>query len=189
MKHKLLAVALLTVAALVHAEPTPAKKELLNKVLQLQQPLIDVTARQLAEQPIAQLMQPVGNAIQFRVPPEKREALGKEIQADMKKYIDDVGPMLRDRTAKLAPAVLGAQLDAKFSEDELRQLIALLESPVLRKFSQMGPDMQKALAEKVVAETKGQIEPKLKALGQGVDKRLNAAAPPPAGAASAPATK
>ncbi|BDT69149.1 hypothetical protein os1_33380 [Comamonadaceae bacterium OS-1] len=188
MKHKLLAVALLSVAALVHAEPTPAKKELLNKVMQLQQPLIDVTARQLAEQPIAQLMQPVGNAIQFRVPPEKREALGKEIQADMKKYIDDVGPMLHDRTAKLAPAVLGAQLDAKFSEEELRQLIGLLESPVLRKFSQMGPDMQKALAEKVVAETKGQIETKLKALGQTVDKRLNAAAPPAAGA-SAPATK
>ena len=185
MKHKFLAVALLSIAAVAHAEPTPAKKELINKIVQLQQPMVDATVRQLAQQPIAQLMQPVGPAIQFRVPPEKREALAKDIQADIKKYVDDVTPLLTDRANKLAPAEIGGLLDSKFSEDELRQLIVVLESPVLRKFSLLLPELQKGLVEKVVADTKGQIEPKLKALGQSAEKRVNAAVP----AQPAPATK
>lgn len=185
MKHTLLAVALLSVAALAHAEPSPAKKELINKVMQLEQQMVDATVRQLAQQPLIQLMQPVGPAIQFRVPPEKREALAKDIQADMKKYVDEVTPLLSDRASKLAPAEIGGLLDAKFTEDELRQLIVALESPILRKFSQLLPEMQKTLVDKLVADTKGQIEPKLKALGQSVEKRINAVAPPPSAAPAA----
>ncbi|MBC7682638.1 MAG: hypothetical protein H7172_09915 [Ferruginibacter sp.] len=188
MKHTLLAVALLSIAAVLHAEPSSAKKELINKVLQLQQPMVETTVRQLATQPLMQLMQPVGPAIQFRVPPEKREALGKDIQVDMKKYVDDVTPLLTDRANKLAPTEIGNLLDAKFTEDELRQLIVALESPLLRKYYQMLPEMQKTLVDKVVADTKSQIEPKLKALGQSVEKRVNAAAPPPA-TAPAPTSK
>ena len=177
MKHKVLAVALLSIASWVQAETSPGKKELLNKIMQLQQPMVEATVRQLANQPLMQLMQPVGSAIQFRVPPEKREALAKDIQADMKKYLDDVTPLLSDRAAKLAPAEMGGLLDAKFTEDELRQLIVALESPVLRKFSLLLPELQKAVVDKVVADTKGQVEPQLKALGQSVEKRVNAAAP------------
>ncbi|WP_295956611.1 hypothetical protein [Rhodoferax sp.] len=179
MKHTFLAVALLSIAAVVHAEPNPAKKELINKIVQLQQPMVEATVRQLAQQPLMQLMQPVGPVIQFRVPPEKREALAKDIQTDIKKYVDDVTPLLTDRANKLAPAEIGSLLDSKFTEDELRQLIVVLESPVLRKFSLLLPDLQKALVDKVVADTKGQVEPKLKALGQSVEKRVNAATPAP----------
>ncbi len=190
MKNKLLAVALLSMAVLAHSEPTPAKKELLNKLMQLEQPLIETTARQLAEQSIAQLIQQVGATIQFRVPVEKREALGKDIQSDVKKYAEDVTPLLRERATKLAPVSLGTVLDSKFTEDELRQLIVVLESPVLRKYSQAVPELQKALIDKVVADSKGQVEPKLKALDQAVGKRLNAVLQPAAPAsAPAPASK
>lgn len=188
MKHTLLAIALLSVAAVAHAEPTPAKKELLNKVIQLQQPMVEMTARQLANQPLMQMMQSVGPVIQFQVPTEKRDALAKDIQADMKKYVDEVSPLLSERASKAASAEVGGLLDAKFNDDELRQIIAALESPVLRKFSLLGPELQKALADKVIADTKGQIEPKLKALGQAVEKRVYAAAPP-AAAGSKPAIK
>ena len=177
MKHTLLAIALLSITAVAHAEPTSAKKELLNKVVQLQQPMVDLTARQLANQPLMQLMQSVGPVIQFQVPAEKRDALAKDIQADMKKYVDEVGPLLSDRANKAAPAELGGMLDAKFNEDELRQIIVALESPLLRKFSLLAPELQKALVDKVVADSKGQVEPKLKALGQTVEKRVYAAIP------------
>jgi hypothetical protein len=187
MKNKLLAVVLTSMAVLAHSEPTPAKKELLNKLMQLEQPLIETTARQLAEQSIAQLIQQVGATIQFRVPVEKREALGKDIQSDVKKYAEDVTPLLRERATKLAPVSLGTVLDSKFTEDELRQLIVVLESPVLRKYSQAVPELQKALIDKVVADSKGQVEPKLKALDQAVGKRLNAVLQP-AAPASAPAS-
>lgn len=182
MKHTLLAVALLSVAALAHAETSPAKKELINKIVQLQLPNGDGIARQLTEQPVAQLLQQLVSSIPFRVPVEKRDALGKEIQADVKKYVDDVGPLLRERVGKIAPGAITPVLEEKFSEDELRQLLAAIESPVLRKFSQLNAEMQKGVLDKVVAETKGQVEPKLKALGQSVEKRINtAAATSPAG--------
>jgi hypothetical protein len=57
-------------------------------------------------------------------------------------------------------------LEERFTEDELKQIIAILESPVNRKFQAMGGDMQRALIEKLVAETRPLIEPKLRALEQ-----------------------
>jgi hypothetical protein len=180
MKHTILAAALLSIAALVHAEANPAKKELVNKVLQLQQAAVDGVARVVAEQPALQLMQQAAQVLQMRVPMEKREALGKEIQADVKKYVDEAAPLVRERAAKIAPATVGALLEEKFSEDELRQLIAIMESPVQKKYAQMGGEIQKALGEKLVADTRSQIEPKVKALQQAITKRLDAVLKPPA---------
>ena len=79
--------------------------------------------------------------------------------------------------------VLGTMLEERFTEDELKQLIAIMESPVNRKFAEMGGEMHKVLVEKLVAETKGAIEPKMKTLEQSVSKRLGLPLAP-AGAAS-----
>jgi hypothetical protein len=174
MKKTILAVTLLAAAALAQAEISPAKQELINKVLQLQQPTLDQMSRQLAEGDALRLMQNAMSVIQFKVPPEKREALAKDVQGDVKKYVDDVRPMLRDRLTKLAPGAVGPLLDGRFSEDELRQLIAVLDSPVLRKYSQMAPDLNKAIFEKISADSKSQIETKLRALDAAIVKRLSA---------------
>lgn len=186
MKKTILAAILIATAALVQADVSPAKQELINKVLQLQQPTLDQMSRQLAEGDALRLMQNAMSVIQFKAPAEKREALAKDVQGDVKKYVDDVRPMLRDRLTKLAPGAIGPLLDERFSEDELRQLIAVIDSPVLRKFSQMGPDLQKAVFEKISADSKPQIETKLRALDATIVKRLSAAGAmgtPPAPAA------
>ena len=159
---------------------SPAKKALVAKVLQLQQPGIEGMARQFAEQPAMQMMQQVGPALQ-RVPAERREAVAKEIQADARKYADEATPIVRERAVKLAPSTIGAMLEERFSEEELKQIVTLLESPLNKKFQAMGPEMQRALGEKLVAETRGTIEPKVKALEQSIIKRLE----PAAGGASA----
>jgi hypothetical protein len=65
-------------------------------------------------------------------------------------------------------------------------LVAWLESPVNKKYAQLSGDMQKALAEKLVAETRPTIETKLKALEQSVIKQLGIT-PKPAASAPAPA--
>lgn len=186
---RLLIVALLALASGAQAESTATKKALVAKVLQLQQNAIEMTARALAERPAAQMMQQVGLVLQSNVAADKREAVGKEIQADVKKYLDEAVPLVRERAVKLAPSTIGVLLEEKFTEDELKQLIALIESPVNRKFIQMGGDMQKALVDKLVVETQGTIEPKVKTLEQAVAKRLGLPAPiaPVAGAARPPA--
>lgn len=179
--------ALLIAAGMVHAQPTQAKKDLVVKVLQLQQPAIETVARALAEQPAQVLVQRAGQYMQQQIPPDKRQAMAQEIQADVKRYVDETVPMVRERAVALAPSTIGVLLDERFTEDELKQLIAIIESPVNRKFQQLGGEMQKSLTTKLVAETKSVIEPKVRALDRVVGQRLGLpppAARPPAGAAS-----
>ena len=159
-----------------------AKKELVARILQLQQPGIEGMARGLAEQPAMQLMQQAGQALQ-RMPAERREAVARDIEADLRKYAEEAVPIVTARANKLAPGTIGPLLEERFNEDELRQVIAMLESPVIRKFQGMAGDMQKALTEKLVGETKADIEPKVRAMQQTVAKRLGLPAQP----ASAPA--
>jgi hypothetical protein len=177
---KLFALTLLALSVAAHAEVSAAKKELVAKVLQLQQPAIETVARALTERPAALMMQQAGLALQTRVAPEKREAIAKEIQADLKKYVDDAVPLVRQRALKLAPSTIGAVLEEKFSEEELTQLIAIIESPVNRKFMQLGSEMQKSLGDKLVAEMQATIDPKVKALEQSITKRLALPAKAPA---------
>lgn len=193
----LLSAGLITAAAIV-TSPAPAqaqvqtqaasaKKELVARIIQLQQTGIEAMARGLTEQPAMQLMQQVGPAVQ-RLPAERREAVARDIEADLRKYADEAVPIVSARAVKLAPSTIGPLLEERFNEDELRQVIAMLESPVIRKFQGMAPDMQRALTEKLVGETKADIEPKVRAMQQSVARRLGLA-PPPAAAGSAPAKK
>lgn len=183
MKKAFVAVVLLA-ASVAHAESTPAKKELVAKMLQLQQPAIELVARAMAEQPAQVLMQRAGPILQQRIPPDKRQAVAQEIQGDVKRYVDETVPMVRERAVALAPSTIGVLLDERFTEEELKQLIAIIESPVNRKFQQLGGEMQKSLTEKLVAETKPLIEPKIRQLDRSVGNRLGLQARPPAPAAS-----
>ena len=166
---------------------TAAKSELVAKILQLQRPAIEGIATVLAQQPAQQMMQGASVALQSRIAPEKRDAVAKEIQADLKKYADEVVPLVREKAIKMAPTTIGTLLEEKFTEDELRQLIAIMESPVNKKFSQMNGELQKSLGEKLVAETRSIVEPKVKALDATIGKRLGLTPPPAQGAGPGPA--
>ena len=182
----LMAVALLAAATIAPAlaQAPQTKKELVARVLQLQQPGIEVMARSMAEQPAMQLMQQAGQALQ-RLPAERREAVAADIQADLRKYAEEAIPIVRDRALKAAPLTIGPMLEERLTDDELREVIAMLESPTIRKFQGMAGDLQRALQEKVVAESKAEIEPKVRAMQQTVAKRLGIT-PPPAGSAPTP---
>ena len=170
-----------------HAQSTPAKKEIVQKLLTAQQPALESLARGLVEQPAGQLMQAAGQALQTQVAPERREAVGKSIEADVRKYVDESVPMVRDRAIKLAPTTLGVSLEEKFSEDELKQLLAWFESPVNKKYQQFAPEMQNSFVQKLVADARPSVDPKLQALEQQVRSTLASAQQAGAAGASAPA--
>jgi len=177
--------AALAVAGGAHAQ---TKKELLQKVLQLQQPSIENMARTLTERPAAMLMQQAGIALQ-KLPADKRDAVAREIEADVRKYIDESVPIVREHAIKLAPTTIGVVLEDKFNEDELKQLTALLESPVLKKYQQLTGEMQRSLAEKLSSELGPTIDPKVRALEQSIGRRLGIPARPASAPASKPAKK
>lgn len=176
--NKTLAIVLLAAAStLAHAQ---TKKELVDKVLLLQRPIIEAQARQLTERPAGSIMQSVNAAVQQRVPLEKREAVLKDIQGDVRQLVEQTGPVLRDHAVRLLPLTSGAVLEAKFSEADLKQLLAVLESPAFRKYQQHTDEMLRPLAEKLAAEAQAEMEKRLPALEQTIRKKLDAAAAPPA---------
>lgn len=177
--HKKLFIALLIALPVVaaHAQSTPAKKALVARILKVQQPGIEGLSRSMAERPAIALMDRAGPALTERVAADKRDAVAKEIQADVKKYLDEAVPLVTSRAVKLAPTTIGPLLEEKFTEDELKQVAAFLESPAINKFQQLSGEMQKVLAEKLLADTRSVIDPKVVALEQSVSKRLGIVAP------------
>lgn len=177
-----LAAAVLSLA-LVAPVAAQSKKELVNRILLLQQPGVEALARGIAEQPAMRVAQAARLHLQ-NTPADKREAAFKAVDADLKKYVDETVPMVRDRAIKLAPSTLGAELETNFNEAELKQLIDWLESPVIKRFQQLTPQIERTLVERLVNDTRGQVEPKLKALEASVSKHLGLPPPAPGGAAA-----
>ena len=176
-KSLIVAALILAGATTVQAQSSPAKKELVGKILKLQQPGIETMARGLVEAPAVELLGNAGNVLPNRIAKDKQDAVAKEIQADVQKYLDEAVPIVQARAIKLAPTTIGALLEEKFTEDELKQIVGIIESPVYGKFQRMGEEMQKALVDKVVTDTRSTVEPKVRVLEQTVAKRLGVTAP------------
>ncbi len=185
MRMRFLIIALALAAGGAHAQ---TKKELVAKVVALQQQGIENVGSMIASQTSQQMMQAAGQALPG-VPADKREAVGRQIRDDVKKFYDEIEPLLKKRATELAPSTVGAAYEEQFSEDELKALIAWLESPVSRKYVQFTSSQSNALAEKVIADMRPTIEPKIKALEAAVGRRLGVTAAPAAPAASAPKKK
>ena len=164
---------------------SPAKKEAVQKFVALQLPSIENAARGLVERSVAQMAQEVRGALQ-QMPADKREAAAKAIDADIKKYIDEATPVVRERALKLVPSTFTTGLEEKFSEDEIKQLTAWFESPLFKKYGQFNAELQGNFMQKLVIEVGPLIDPKL----QGLLVKVRAALGAPAAAASAaPAAK
>lgn len=139
---------------------------------------------------ISQISQQI---LQTQIPEEKREALAKSVSAEIQKYVNEATPLVRDRALKLAPTTVGPLLESNFTEDELKQLIAWLQSPVNKKYGEIAGQLQNALLEKVVNDSRAQVDPKIATMEQNVGKLLGVRngpagnAAPANGAASKPA--
>lgn len=158
------------------------KAALIKQFIDLQKPGIESLARGLVEQSSAPIAQAGSQYLQTQVPADKREAAAKAADAELKKYFDDAYPIVRDKAVQLAPGALTPIMEQNFSEEELRQLLAWINSPLSKKYQEMNPKLQTALTEKLVAETRATIEPKMVALDSSVAKALGA---PTGGAAAA----
>lgn len=189
---RLIGLALVAASTVTHAQTTaipgaPAsagKKELVQRMLTIQQPGLENLTRDVIERPARQMMGAAEEALETRVAPEKRQDVVKKIQELLNKYRDETTPLVRERTAKIGQATLAPVFEEKYTEDELKQLVAALESPVYKKFQQSLPEMSNAYMQGVVKELQPIVEPKLKTLEQGVGQALGVTAP--AAGATAP---
>lgn len=165
-------------AATAHAaEVTAAKQALIDQVMQLWH--AESVVLVMVQRPASDALQQARIALQGRVSADKRDATLKDMAPDAQRYIDEATPLAQAAARHQLPATVGATLASQFSEDELRQLVALLESPVKKKFEQWVPQMERALGEKVSEEAGPAIQPKLDAMKQAIGLKLRAASMTP----------
>lgn len=149
---------------------SPAKQELIQNLVNLMS--VDNMGITMLQDPVANALGQARVTLQSRVPAERHEAALRDIAADAKKFMDEAAPIVRTSAQKHIPSTVVPLLAEKFTEDELRQIIAMMESPVKRKFEAMIPDLKKALGEKIAADTGSTINPKLHDLTQRIGTRL-----------------
>lgn len=167
------------------APSSPAKKALVQRVLTLQQPALENTAREVAERPAMQLTSAAQQYLQQRVPPDKREAMWTQVQAAVRKYLAEAVPLVKERALALSQTSLAGMLDERFTEDELKQLVTTLENPAFKKFQQAMPEISDKFVQKLIADAGASVDPKLKALDTSISSALGV--PPASTGASAPA--
>ena len=159
-----------------HSEPDD-KAKLVQRVIALWH--LEDNAVVMVQRPAADALQQARIALQGRVSAAKQEATLRDIATDVQKYIDEATPTVRDNALRLKAPTLAPLLTQNFSDDELRQLIALLESPVKKKFESLLPQFERAFGERLAAESRAAIDPKLQALTQNVGLKLRAASMTP----------
>lgn len=152
------------------------KKELVQKLLAIQQPMLDAAAQNLAEQPARQLVAGAKQVLTQAVAPEKREATAKQVDGEIKKYLDSAVPLFKNSATKLSASTIAPALEEKFTEDELRQLVAALENPAYKKYQATMPELLgNAFLEKVLADIRPQLDPKLQTVQTNLRNILDTA--------------
>ncbi|MBA5636917.1 DUF2059 domain-containing protein [Duganella sp. LX20W] len=155
---------------------SPAKQELINKILALWN--IDSIGQSMLQAPVADAVQQARAMLQGRASVEKRDAAMTDIVAEARKFMEEATPITRASADKLIPTTVAPILAERFNEEELRQLVTILESPVKKKFESLVPEMQRKLGEGVAADSRPVIDAKMKGLTEKIGLRLRAAVTP-----------
>jgi hypothetical protein len=155
------------------AQAADARQPLVDKLLTLWH--VDDVAVVMVQRPAASAMEQARIALQGRVSAEKRDRTLKDISIDVQTYVDEASPLARESAQRLVKPTLGPLLLQQFNDEELRQIIALLESPVKKKFEKLAPELERRLGEKVAEDSGAAINPKLQTMTQAVGLKLRAA--------------
>lgn len=136
-----------------------SKRALAVKLAQMQQ---KADGSAMAEQLTASAVQPLlagwSQRLDETVPPARQKDVRDKLDVELKKYADSTQKVVEAQTAKAAEAALVPIFMEKLSEEELKQIVAYMESPASAKFQALGPDATNAWAKRIVDATKPQVE-------------------------------
>ncbi|MFT3779876.1 MAG: DUF2059 domain-containing protein [Ottowia sp.] len=136
-----------------------AKRALAVKLAQMQQ---KADGPALAEQLTASAVQPLlinwSQRLDESVPPARQKEVRDKLDVELKKFAESTEKIVEGQVAKAAEAALVPIFMEKLTEDDMKTIIAYMESPVSAKFQALGPDASNAWAKRVVDATKSQVE-------------------------------
>ena len=168
-----------TAAPASAAAPLPApdadKQKIIDRILLVFHPENGVL--QAVQHQGVDAMQQSSIALQTaHVTQDRKEKTLKDISTDVQKYIDTTMPVAIASAKKNTNPAVGPILAQNFTVDELRQIEAMLESPLKQKFEKLVPQMENAVGHKVQVEIAPQVNQNVKTMTEAVGTKLRIAA-------------
>jgi hypothetical protein len=157
------------------ATPIDAEKQkLIDQVLALWHPENVMVV--MVQRPAVEAMEKSRIALQqARLPSDKIDKTLKDITVDVQKYVDASSPLTSNAAKKSLPTTAVPLLAQNFSTEELRQLVAMLQSPVKTKFEKLIPQVDQAIGKKVQDEVGPEVNKNIQALTEAVGTKLRIA--------------
>ncbi len=132
----------------------------------------------MLQAPVAESLRQSRSLLAGRLADDKQAAVMKDITADASKFLEETAPLVRASAKTVVQSTIAPLLAERFTEEELKQLAALLESPVKSKFEALVPEIQNTLGEQVSRANQATINPKLAELQQKIGLRMRSAITP-----------
>lgn len=153
-----LAMASLFFSTAAMSQAVDPKLEWATKAVALQQgPELERLISQLAESAAQGMLQDWGTKLRSDVPKEKQDQAAESLNVELKKYYDDVLQAIRSRVGKVSTQTLIPAYTERFSTEELKQLVAFFESPVIKKYQAVSPELGNIFVSQLIAETRGEV--------------------------------
>ena len=183
----------LALSGTVQAQTADPKLEWATKAVALQQgPELERLVSQLAESSSQDKVQSWGVKLRSDVPKDKVELTAQSLNAELKKYNDDVTKIISGKVNKASAESLIPVYMSRFSLDELKQLVAFFESSAVKKYQAAAPELGNIFVNQLIMETRADVNARAKQFDDAAAKIVGAAPKAPAAAApdkSKPAAK
>jgi len=153
-----LAIASLALSAAVNAQTADPKLEWATRAVALQQgPELERLVGQLADSATQNILQNWGPKLQSNVAPAKMEQAKEGLNAELKKYFDDVSKTINGKVGKVSSSALIPAYMERFSLDELKQIVAFFESPAIQKYQSAAPELGSLFVKQLIEETNADV--------------------------------
>ncbi len=178
-------------STLANAQADP-KLEWATKVVALQQgPELERLVDQLADSTTQELLQNWSPKLEATVPADKQQRVKEQLNVELKKYFDDVSAAIGAKVNKVSSEALVPAYMEKFTLEELKQVAAFFESPAIKKYQAVTPELGNAFLAKLVDATRAEVVARGKQFDDVAAKILGStdAKPAPAAKGKAPVKK
>ena len=139
------------------APASDAAKALATKMVALQNgPEMDRMVYQLtsgAMQPLIAKWAPKMEAL----PASKQDKAREQLNTELKKTGDTTKKIIEGQMAKSANSVLEKAYLERFTEDELKAIVAMFESPIFKKYQSVAPELGNVWVKDVIDNSRGAV--------------------------------
>lgn len=150
---------LLACSATFAQQADSQKKELASKIVGLQQGAeMDQLSAQLTNQAVGPMVAKWAPRLQAEVPEARRKEVTDKLNEELNKFREDTFAIIRGKASQVSTDTMVPMYAERFSEEELKQLMAFFDSPVVKKYQAALPEMLNSLIQKLVETVKSDVQ-------------------------------